>query len=105
MSFREVDALDVARPVQGSDPFPEPGQTFQSGLITGAETKDETEQEEDHNEGQDTEGEGPSALRKSSRPPKLRDRLKLFTTEQVFVNTVRFSVLARAPGPTSIGIR
>lgn len=75
--FREVDARDVARPLHGSDSFPDEHQTLQPGIITGAETKDE----EPDNDGQDEE---PSAVRKSGRTTKPRHRLNLSVTEQVF---------------------
>ncbi|CAB1114301.1 unnamed protein product [Ectocarpus sp. CCAP 1310/34] len=81
VSFREVDARDVARPMHGSDPFPEQGQIFQPGIITGAETRDEEPEPADTNDGPDEE---PPAVRKSGRTTKPRDRLNLFTTEQVF---------------------
>ncbi|CAB1098324.1 unnamed protein product [Ectocarpus sp. CCAP 1310/34] len=81
VSFREVDARDVARPVHGSDPFPEQGQIFQPGIITGAETKDDEPEPAETNDGPDEES---PAVCKSGRTAKPRDRLNLFTTEQVF---------------------
>ncbi|CAB1114048.1 unnamed protein product [Ectocarpus sp. CCAP 1310/34] len=81
VSFREVDARDVARPMHGSDPFPEQGQIFQPGIITGAETRDEEAEPADTSDGPDEE---PPAVRKSGRTTKSRNRLNLFATEQVF---------------------
>ncbi|CAB1119473.1 unnamed protein product [Ectocarpus sp. CCAP 1310/34] len=81
VSFREVDARDVARPVHGSGPCPEQGQIFQPGIITGAETRDEEPEPAEPNDGPDEE---PPVVRKSGRTTKPRDRLNLFTTEQVF---------------------
>lgn len=68
MSFREEDARDTTRPLQGSDPFPEPGQIFQPDITTGAETKDEVPQQDKEHNGQ--KDEGPSAGRRSGRPPE-----------------------------------
>ncbi|CAB1118547.1 unnamed protein product [Ectocarpus sp. CCAP 1310/34] len=59
VSFREVDARDVARPMHGSDPFPEQGQVFQPGIFTGAETRDEEPEPAEPNDGPD---EGPPAV-------------------------------------------
>ncbi|CAB1115713.1 unnamed protein product [Ectocarpus sp. CCAP 1310/34] len=54
-SFREGDARDVARPMHGSDLFPEQGQISQPRIITGAETRDEEPELADTNDGPDEE--------------------------------------------------
>ncbi|CAB1111421.1 unnamed protein product [Ectocarpus sp. CCAP 1310/34] len=84
LSQHVVDLVDCDVRIKGScgtSSATKKGQIFQPGIITGAETRDEEPEPADTNDGPDEE---PPAVRKSGRMTKPRDRLNLFTTEQVF---------------------
>lgn len=60
--FREINAREVARPAQGSDPFPEPNQIFRPGNVSDTETQDEEQEQEQEQDGE------PSTVRGSGLP-------------------------------------
>lgn len=87
VSFHEIDARDIAHPVQGSDHFLEPGQTSSPASSPGPRlmTRNKIRQKKTKDRTHNTTDGRP--CRKKGGPSKTRDRLYLFTTAQVVTNT------------------